>query len=32
MTVLYEASEMLLVTISQVELHRVLNELALGGA
>jgi hypothetical protein len=32
MTVLYEASGMLLEIISQVELHQVQNELVLGGA
>jgi hypothetical protein len=32
MTVLYEASEMLLEIISQGELHQVQNELVLGGA
>jgi hypothetical protein len=32
MTALYEASEMLLEIISQVELHQVQNELVLGGA
>jgi hypothetical protein len=32
MTVPYEANEMLLEIISQVELHPVQNELVLGGA